>query len=173
MSWTLSPVQVKHNALRMTAVAVVVTVAGCGGGITEPKCDRCAELRVVTDRPEYRPGTNIAFTITNRTSSVLRYDWCSVGLASRGSGDDFPPAVYSPSRRCGFGAGMQDVLDHMVLVEPGENLRDSVAISTAAHQSQYRITIWLLDESGVRQPGNPVVSNTFDVFPAASAALSR
>lgn len=161
------------NFLRLAAVAVLSSLAGCGGGITEPKCDRCDELRVVTDREEYRPGSTIAFTITNRTPSVLRYDWCSVGVASRGNGDDFPPAAYSPARRCGFGADVQDVLDHMVLIQPGEILRDSVTISSGANQSLYRITIWLLDETGVPQEGNPVVSNTFDVFPAASQSMTN
>jgi hypothetical protein len=153
---------------------ILVALSACSnGGITAPKCERCDEMQVLTDRPEYRPGSTIAFTISNRTTDVLRYDWCSVGLASRGNGDDFPPANYSPARRCGIGAGVQEVVDHMVLIQPGESLRDSVTISGAANQSLYRITIWLLDENGIPQAGNPVVSNTFDVFPAASAALTR
>ena len=154
--------------MRVAAAVVLLMLAGCSEGITEPKCERCHEMRVITDRPEYRPGSTIAFTVTNRTSDVLRYDWCSVALASRGNGDDFPPMAYSPTRRCGFGATVQDVLDHMVLIQPGGNLRDSVSVSGAANQSLYRVTIWLLDETGLPLQGNPVVSNTFDVYPAAS-----
>ena len=153
--------------------AVLAALAACSDGITAPNCERCDEMQVLTDRPEYRPGSTIAFTISNRTADVLRYDWCSVGIASRGNGDDFPPATYSPARRCGIGADIQDVLDHLVLIQPGESLRDSVTISGAANQSLYRITIWLLDETGTPQAGNPVVSNTFDVYPGASTTLTR
>ena len=70
-------------------------------------------------------------------------------------------------------ATVQDVLDHMVLVDPGETYRDSVTISGGANQSLYRINTWLLDETGTPQPGNPVFSNTFDVFPGANATLVR
>ena len=160
--------------LRFPAVfAAIVAFSGCSNDIAAPSCERCDELRVLTDRPEYRPGSVIAFNVSNRTTSVLRYDWCSVALASRGNGDDFPPAIYSPARRCGFGAGVDDVLEHMVLIPQGETYRDSVTISGAANQSWYRITIWLIDENGVPQPGNPVVSNTFDVYPGASSNASR
>src|SRR5688572_32045157 len=87
--------------------SVLVALTVCSEGITAPKCERCDEMRVLTDRPEYRPGSTIAFTISNRTTAVLPYDWCSVGLASRGNGDDFPPATYSPARRCGIGANLR------------------------------------------------------------------
>jgi hypothetical protein len=153
--------------------AVLVAVAACSDGITAPNCERCDEMQVITDRPEYRPGSTIAFTISNRTTQLLRYDWCSVGLASRGNGDDFPPATYSPARRCGIGADIDEVLEHLVLIRPGESLRDSVTISGAANQSWYRVMIWLLDENGVPQPGNPVVSNTFDVYPGANSSVTR
>ena len=155
------------------SAVILLGAPGCSDGITAPKCDRCDEMQVLTDRPEYRPGSVVAFTVTNRTADVLRYDWCSVSLASRGNGDDFPPAVYSPARRCGFGADVQDVLEHMVMLQPGETYRDSVNVNSGANQSLYRVTIWLLDENGTPQPGNPVVSNTFDVFPGASTTLAR
>ena len=162
------------NPFRLFAVlAAVLAISACSDDITAPTCDRCDELRVLTDRPEYRPGSVIAFTVTNRTTDVLRYDWCSVAIGSRGNGDEFPPAVYSPSRRCGIGAGVEEVLDRMVLIPQGESYRDSVTISGGANQSLYRITIWLIDENGVPQAGNPVVSNTFDVYPGASSALTR
>jgi hypothetical protein len=160
---------VHTNHIRITAVLALVSVAGCKEGLTEPQCDRCDEMRVITDRPEYRPGSVIAFTITNRTSTVLRYDWCSVTLASRGNADEFP-INYSPARRCGIGAGPAEVLEHMVLIDPGATLRDSVSISGAANQSQYRLHVWLLDEVGLPEPGNPIVSNVFDVYPSASTS---
>ena len=159
--------------MRLLAAAILLILTGCSEDITAPKCERCDEMRVITDRPEYRPGSVIAFTITNRTTDVLRYDWCSVVLASRGSGDDFPPMAYSPTRRCGFGATVQDVLDKMVVIQPGASLRDSVSVSGAANQSVYRVTIWLLDENGFPQQGNPIVSNTFDVYPSAESSISR
>lgn len=158
-------------SLRLSLMAVLVSLAACSEGITAPKCDRCDEMRVLTDRSEYRPGSVVAFTITNRTSSVLRYDWCSVSLASRGSTDGFE-VRYTPARRCGFGADIQDVIDHMVLIDPGASLRDSLTINSGANQSQYRLHIWLVDETGAPEAGNPVASNIFDVFPAASASIA-
>jgi hypothetical protein len=158
--------------LRLAAAASVLSLFACDKGITAPNCDRCDEMRVLTDRPEYRPGSTIAFTIANRTSNVLRYDWCSVGLNSRGNNDDFPPATYSPSRRCGIGAGLDDVLEKMVVLQPGESVRDSVSVSGGANQSLYRIAIWLIDENGSVLQGNPVVSNTIDIFPGASTSIA-
>jgi hypothetical protein len=159
------------TAFRLTIVMALVAFPGCSSdGITEPKCDRCDEMRVVTDRPEYRPGSVIAFSLTNRTSAVLRYDWCSVAIASRGSSEEFQ-TPYSPARRCGYGAGLPDVLEHMVLISPGETLRDSATISSGAVQSQYRIHLWLLDENGLPESGNPVASNIFDVYPGADRAI--
>jgi hypothetical protein len=129
-------------------------------------------MRVITDRPAYRPGTWIGFTVTNRTQAVLRYDWCSVSLASRGNGDDFPEARYSPARRCGFAADLQVVLDHVVPIQPGATLRDSVSVPGGANQSLYRVVVWLLDANGAPELGNPVVSNTVEVYPGASSAVS-
>ena len=156
---------------RLIIVTALVALAGCSSdSITEPECDRCDEMRVVTDRPEYRPGSVIAFTLTNRTTAVLRYDWCSVAFASKGSSEEFQ-TPYSPARRCGFGAGLPDVLEHMVLIPPGETLRDSATISSGAVQSQYRIHLWLLDENGLPETGNPIASNVFDVFPGADRGI--
>jgi hypothetical protein len=152
------------------APLAIVSLLACSDGATEPTCDRCSELRIVTDRAEYRPGTMIAFTVTNRTSAVLSYDWCSVGLASRGGSGGFE-LRYSPSRRCGFGAGLEEVLEHMVPVAPGESVRDSILGS--AVQSVYRVHVWLLDETGAPEPGNPVASNSFDMFPGAKTSVTR
>ena len=159
------------TVFRLTTFAALVAFSGCSSdGITEPKCERCDEMRVVTDRPEYRPGSVVAFTLTNRTTADLRYDWCSVAVASRGSSDF--ETNYSPARRCGFGAGLSEVLEHMVVLAPGETLRDSATISSGAAQSQYRIQLWLLDENGLPETGNPVASNIFDVYPGADRATS-
>src|SRR5262245_11759475 len=118
---------VNTNFLRVSVAVALVAVVGCGDGITEPECDRCSEMRIITDRPEYRPGSVIVFTITNRTSDVLRYDWCSVTLSSTVSDE----VGYSPARRCGPGAGPADVLARMVVIDPGASLRDSVNIGGA------------------------------------------
>lgn len=153
---------------RLSSIVALMSVAACGDkGVTAPTCDRCGEMRVVTDRPEYRPGSTIAFTLTNRTTDVLRYDWCSVGLSSRTSTTVDFEVRYTPSRRCGFGAGTAEVLEKMVLLAPGESVRDSVSVSGAANQSQYRLHVWLLDPNGVPETGNPIVSNIFEVFPSA------
>ena len=155
---------------RLAPLAIVLLLA-CSDGSTEPNCDRCDELRVVTDRPEYRPGTIVAFTVTNRTSAVLRYDWRSVGLASRGTSGEFE-LQYSPSRRCGFGAGTDQVREHMIPLAPGESVRDSILGS--AIQSVYRLHVWLVDENGMQETGNPVASNSFDMFPGANtSAVTR
>jgi hypothetical protein len=95
-----------------------------------------------------------------------------VAFASKGSSEAFE-TPYSPARRCGFGAGLPEVLEHMVLIEPGETLRDSASISSGAPQSQYRVHLWLLDENGLPETGNPIASNVFDVYPGADRAISR
>jgi hypothetical protein len=151
--------------MRLTIVVAMFLLAGCSDGITEPKCERCDEMRVVTDRAEYRPGSVIKFTITNRTSNVLRYDWCSVGLANKGNDGSFG-LRYSPARRCGFGAGTQEVLQHMIVMPAGTSVRDSIVAS--AVQSVYRLHVWLLDENGAPETGNPVASNAFDMYPGAA-----
>ena len=162
-----NPNPLMSTIVRLTVATALVAVAGCStDGVTAPTCDRCDEMRVVTDRQEYRPGSVIAFTITNRTNEVLRYDWCSTSFSSRGNSHEFE-ARYLPASRCGFGAGLAEVLEHMVLIAPGETLRDSANISSGAVQSQYRIHLWLLDETGLPETGNPIVSNVFDVYPGA------
>lgn len=154
--------------VRLAAFVAVASLMSCGGdGITAAKCDRCHEMRVLTDHPEYRPGSKIAFTLTNRTADVLRYDWCSVELVSRPSADVNFRARYLPSRRCGIDAGTAQVIEHMILLAPGASVRDSVSISGAANQSQYRLNVWLVDETGVAD-ASPVASNTFDVYPSAN-----
>jgi hypothetical protein len=160
------------QVLRLAALLSVASLAACDKGITAPDCDRCDEMRVLTDRLAYRPGSTIVFSISNRTTDVLRYDWCSVGLQSRGNTNDFPTATYLPSRRCGIGAGLTEVLSHMVVIPAGGMVRDSSAISGAANQSWYRVTVWLVDETGVPQQANPVVSNTIDIYPGAKTSIS-
>jgi hypothetical protein len=161
------------SVFRLALLVGVVPLFACGDkGITAPNCDRCDEMRVLTDRPEYRPGSTIVFTISNRTADDLRYDWCSVTLSSRTSPDVDFPVTYQPARRCGFGAGPEKVLERMVVVAPGESVRDSVTVSGAANQSQYQVHVWLLDANGVPETGNPVASNIFDVFPSAAHAIS-
>ena len=160
------------DAFRLASIAAVLSLVACGDkGITAPSCDRCDEMRVVTDRPEYRPGSNIVFTISNRTTADLRYDWCSVTLASRTSTDVDFDVTYRPSRRCGFGAGPAEVVQHMVVLAPGESVRDSVTVTGAANQSQYRLHVWLVDANGLPELGNPVASNIFDVYPSASQTI--
>ncbi|HEX6315531.1 MAG TPA: hypothetical protein VFZ73_11755 [Gemmatimonadaceae bacterium] len=151
---------------RFLVILALGALPACSDGITEPKCDRCAELRVLTDRAEYRLGSAIAFTLTNRTNAVLRYDWCSVGLASQARDGTFG-LRYSPARRCGFGAGTQQVLQHMVVIPAGASVRDSVYGS--AVQSVYRLHVWLVQEDGTPETGNPVASNSFDMYPGAAA----
>ena len=152
-------------------MAALVVAAGCGNGITAPKCDRCDELRVLTDHAEYRQASWIAFTITNRTPDMLRYDWCSVSHVGRISSDTPFDVRYIPSRRCGVGAGIDEVRENMVVLAPAESARDSVFLSGAAFQGQYRIHVFLVDESGVADEDNPVVSNTVDVFPTANHSV--
>ena len=103
----------------------------------------------------------------------MRYDWCSVELVNRRSGDVDFTARYLPARRCGVGAGATEVVQHMVVLAPGENVRDSVSVSGAANQAQYRLHVWIVDENGIPEGGNPVASNVFDVFPSAQAAISK
>lgn len=157
----------------LLSIALIAITACEAGGITDATCDRCDEMRIRTDRPEYRPGTVIAFTITNQTAAPLRYDWCSVQLASRNSPEAPFEERYLPSRRCGFGAGVDEVLEKMVALQPGESVRDSVPINGAANQAQYRIQVWLVGDNGLPEPGNPIASNVFDVFPSASSTINQ
>jgi len=159
--------------LRATLVAALVFVPSCENGITDASCERCDEVRVRTNRGEYRNNAIVEFSVTNRTSTEMRYDWCSVQLAGRTNSDSPFSTVYSPARRCGFGAGQVEVLAHMRLIAPGATLVDSQRVSGAALQGQYRLHTWFLDEMGLPEAGNPIVSNTFDVFPAAEASVSR
>ena len=159
------------RALELVSAIGLLALAGCGNGITAPKCALCDELRVLTDHAEYRQGSWVAFTITNRTPDVLRYDWCSVEHVARTSSEEPFDVRYVPSRRCGFGAGIDQVREHMVALASGEARRDSVFLSGAAFQGQYRIHVWLVDESGVPDADNPVVSNTVDVFPTANHSV--
>jgi hypothetical protein len=115
----------------------------------------------------------IAITIANQTTQPLRYDWCSVGTVGRTDSADPFDTTYRPSRRCGFGAGLDEVRSHMITLAPGATERDSVATPSGALQGQYRINLWLVDENGNVELGNPVVSNTFDVFPGASSQTSH
>ena len=159
--------------LHVVLFAALAFVPSCGNGITDASCERCDEVRVRTSRGEYRNNGVVEFAITNRTSTEMRYDWCSVQLAGRTNSDAPFNAVYSPARRCGFGAGVAEVVAHMRLIAPGATLVDSQKVSGAALQGQYRLHLWFLDETGLPEAGNPIVSNTFDVFPAAEASVSR
>ena len=55
----------------------------------------------------------------------------------------------------------------------GATERDTVTTPSGALQGQYRINLWLVDENGNVELGNPVVSNTFDVFPGASSQVNN
>ena len=141
-------------------------MTACGEDITAPSCERCDDVRILSDRTEYRPGGVVRFTITNLTTDALRYDWCSMALASRSTEIAFE-SVYRPSRRCGPNAGMNEVLEHLQTIGPGETRSDSLAV-TVAYQGQQRVHLWLVDVNGVPETGNPVVSNIFLVYPGAS-----
>ena len=151
----------------------LLLLSACDNGITDPVCDRCNEMRVLTDRAEYRNGSLVEFTITNRTSAELRYDWCSVHLVSRTSTDVPFQVRYLPSRRCGFDATIDDVIANMRIVAAGASLRDTLRVGGAALQGQYRVHMWLVDEMGLPETGNPIASNTFDVYPGAAAAVNQ
>lgn len=158
--------------LHLAGAFALALLAGCGDGITAPKCDRCGDVRVLTERGEYKPGTIIGVTIANKTAQPLRYDWCSLAAVGRTDSADPFDTTYRPSRRCGFGAGVDEVRARMITLAPGATERDTVTLQGAALQGQYRINLWLVDENGNVELGNPVVSNTFDVFPGASARIT-
>ena len=149
----------------------LVAVAGCDKGITDASCELCSEMRIRTDKAEYRPGAKVVFSITNRTTDVLRYDWCSVTAAARTDSDVPFEVRYTPSRRCGFTADVNDVLEHMQVMQPGATILDSLNLNSGSVQAQYRLHVWMVDETGLPETGNPVASNTFDVFPGASQLI--
>ena len=159
---------VRSRPARRSAFALGVSIAlACGGDeITAPTCDRCNELRILSDRAEYRPGGLVRFTISNLTRHELTYDWCSITLSSRTTNAPFE-IVYAPSKRCGRDAGIQQVVANMVTITPGETRRDSLVVTTAAFQGQQRIHLWLVDAHGIPETGNPVTSNVFLILPGA------
>ena len=153
-----------------TSVALTLAFAsGCSDGLTPPACERCGEMQIRTERSEYRPGALVRFTMTNLTGSPLRYDWCSMALASRSTETDFE-AVYRPTRQCGSDAGPEEVLANMKIIRPGEARIDSLVV-TVAFQGQQRVHVWLLDTEGRPETVNPAASNVFLVFPGASPRL--
>lgn len=157
---------------RIFAIAIALTfAAACDDSLTPPACERCGEMQIRTERSEYRPGAIVRFTMTNLTGSPLRYDWCSMALASRSTETDFE-AVYRPTRQCGSDAGPEEVLTNMKIIRPGEARIDSLVV-TVAFQGQQRVHVWLLDTEGRPETVNPAASNVFLVFPGASARLSE
>jgi hypothetical protein len=153
-------------AFLRTAIVVAV-LSACAKGVADPICDRCGEMRIRTAYTEYSPRSVIGFTITNRTSGPLRYDWCSIGAVGRSITSDPFLTVYRPDRRCGPGAGLAQVLANMRVLAAGASVSDSVTLFTGAFQGQYEIQLWLVDIGGALEPGNPVISNFFDVYPSA------
>ena len=161
LRWVVSPV----------ALAVTLAFASaCDDNLTPPVCERCGELQIRTERSEYRPGAIVRFYMTNVTASPLRYDWCSMTLASRSTERDFE-IVYRPTHQCGLDAGPEEVVANMQIIRPGETRSDSLTIRVA-FQGQQRVHVWLLDAEGRPEAVNPVASNVFLVFPGASARLN-
>jgi hypothetical protein len=60
------------------------------------------------------------------------------------------------------------VLANMRVLAAGASVSDSVTLLLGAFQGQYRIQLWLVDITGTPEPGNPVISNFFDVVPSAA-----
>lgn len=147
-----------------------LTLVACGEGLAPDSCDRCDELRIRTERSEYRPGAVVRFSMTNLTAAPLRYDWCSMTLASRSTEIAFEK-VYLPSRRCGAGANDETVRTHMRVLQPRETTLDSLVIRVA-YQGQQRVHVWLLDAEGRPEAVNPAGSNVFLVFPGAEARIT-
>ena len=146
---------------------LIAVLLSCRKSVADPTCDRCDEMRIRSERTAYRPTAAITFTITNLTSGTLRYDWCSVVAGGRTNTSKPFNIEYRPDRRCGAGAGAAEVLANMRVLAAGASVRDSVVLSPGAYQGEYRVQIWLLDVAGLIEVGNPVVSNTFEVFPGA------
>ena len=156
----------RATLLRTALLAAVLS--GCHQGVADPVCDRCGEIRIRTTYTAYRPTSVIGFAITNRTSQPLRYDWCSISAAGRSLTTDPFPVAYRADRRCGPGAGLVQVLANMRVLAAGATVGDSVTLLIGAFQGQYRIQLWLVDITGTPEPGNPVISNFFDVVPSAA-----
>jgi len=147
--------------------ALLTLASSCKDEVTEPVCELCGEVRVRTAYSDYRPSSTIVFTVTNITGAAVRYDWCSVFAAGR-SRTEVPFATdYRADRRCGSGAGTAEVLSHMRELAPGAGEQDSVRLQPGAFQGEYRVQVWLVSADGTVLPGNPVISNSIDVYPGA------
>jgi hypothetical protein len=153
---------------RCLTVGLLLALVACeGSGIADPNCALCDELRIRTDRADYNPRSLVRFTLTNRTSDSLRYDWCSVVGMGRVSTDRPFDTEYRVQARCGAGAGLADVIANMRVLAPGASSRDSVSLN-ASYQGDYQVQVWLVDAGGGVVPHNPVVSNLFSVRPGVA-----
>jgi len=153
---------------RLLATVSAAGAVACNEPLLEPRCDRCNEVRVQTDIQEYATGAQVAFTISNLTSDMLRYDWCSVVAASRRLGGAEEPfdTAHRPSARCGAGAGPAEIAANMRALDAGGSVRDSLMLRPGAIQQEYRVLLWLVAADGTLEAGNPVFSNGFDVTPS-------
>jgi hypothetical protein len=150
------------------AVCLLAALAACTEGIVAPVCDLCDEFQLRTDRKEYGMKSIVRFTITNRTNEVMRYDWCSVTAVGRTS-DILPfETFYRRHSRCGPGADLTDVIEHMRTLASGESTRDSVMVPSGAYQGEYQVQLWPIDAAGALTLGGPTVSNSFIVLPTNS-----
>ena len=153
----------------LMSIPVAVLLLSCGEDATGPVGSLCATqhgLEVCVDRPEYEPRQSITVTSRNASDAPIFKDSCStkpVGVTNLAA--EFE-AFYNPTLHCGRGATRADILEHRVVLEPGESVQETVTLPFFSFQGWYRVNVWLLDAEGNLALDTPATSGIFQVYPS-------
>lgn len=160
--------RLRGRALALTNL-VLVTLAACGGDPAGPGADGLCAVRagveVCAARTEYRRSDPVRITIRNTTSEPILKDGCGTKLVGKTRRDASFDLSYSAELLCGPDPEPAEILAAAVVIDPGETIEDVLVFSSFAFQGYYRAHVWLLDETGVLRPENPVFSGTFVMVP--------
>jgi len=154
--------------LLMSLPAAVLALS-CGEDATGPGSSLCATqhgLEVCVDRPEYEPRQSITVTSRNVSDARIFKDSCSIKPVGVTNLEVDFEASYNPTLHCGRGATRADVVEHMVELEPGDSVRETVTLPFFSFQGWYRVNVWLLDAEGNLAIDTPATSGIFQVFPS-------
>ena len=154
--------------LLMSLPAAVLALS-CGEDATGPGSSLCATqhgLEVCVDRPEYEPRESITVTSRNVSGARIFKDSCAIKPVGVTNLEVKFEASYNPTLHCGRGATRDDIVQHMVALEPGDSTRETVTLPFFSFQGWYRVNVWLLDAEGDLAVDTPATSGIFQVFPS-------
>ena len=160
-------------ASRLRSFAPFVSVLGLGlaacsdGFGPASTCQVRLGIEVCADREEYAPGATVNFTVVNRGTQSVLIDVCSYQVSGR-SREALPfEWDYDPTRGCGPGATIEDVVAMARALDPGASLTGTVVITPGSFQGFYRVGVWQVDAPGTLVDDDPFTSNDFRVLPSA------